>query len=73
MIISLIYSLNNGLEGYLMIDEGDISNFIGVNLKKNSDRTFELYQLYLIEKIINHFGLTLSANLNERLQTTLYT
>ena len=33
-IISLIESLNNGPENYVFTDEGDISNYLGVNIKK---------------------------------------
>ena len=39
--ISLLESLNNGPENYVLTDEGDISNYLGVNIKKNSDRRFE--------------------------------
>ena len=33
MIISLIGSLNNGMEGCVLTDEGDISNYLGLNIK----------------------------------------
>ena len=47
----------------MLTDKGDISNYLGVNKKKNSDETIELLQSHLAEKIINHFGLTVSASL----------
>ena len=39
-ITPLVESLNNGPENYLLIDEEDISNYIGVKINKNSDGTF---------------------------------
>ena len=33
-ITSLIESLNNFPENYLFTDEGDVSNYLGVNIKK---------------------------------------
>ena len=47
----------------MLTDEGDISNYIGVNTKKNSDGTFELSQSHLVEKIINHVRLEVSGSL----------
>ena len=44
-------------------DEGDISNYLVVNTKTNSDGTFKLLQSHLVEKIINHARLTVSASL----------
>ena len=45
----------------MLTDEGDISNYLEVNIKKNYDGTFELSQLHLVEKIINRVGLTVSV------------
>ena len=39
-IKSLIKSLNSFPENHVLTDEGDISNYLGVNTKKNSDGTF---------------------------------
>ena len=50
-------------ESYVLKDKGCISNYLGVNIKKNSDGTFELYQSHLVEKIINHVGLIVSASI----------
>ena len=47
-------------------DEGYISNYLGVNIKKNLDVTFELLQLHLVEIIINHVGIIVSMSLNSR-------
>ena len=40
--------------------EGDISNYLGVNIKKHLDGTFKLFQSHLSDKRINHLGHTLS-------------
>ena len=34
-ITSFIESLNNSPENYVLTDEGDISNYVWVNIKKN--------------------------------------
>ena len=47
----------------MLIDKGDISNYLGFNIKKISDGTFELLQSHPIEKIINHVVLAVSASL----------
>ena len=51
---------------HVLIDEGYISNYLQVNIKNNSDRTFKLLQSHLLEKIFNHVGLTVSASLKSR-------
>ena len=65
-IILSIESLNNGPEIYALPDEVDISNYLGVNIKKKSDGSFELSQSYLVDKIINHVGITVYARPNSR-------
>ena len=62
----IIDSLNNGPDNYVLTDERDISNYIGVNIKKKIDGTFELLQSHLVEKMINHVDLTWSASLKSR-------
>ena len=46
--------------------EGDISNYLGVNIRKKSDGTFKLSQLHLVEKLINHVRLEFSLILKAR-------
>ena len=41
-IISFIEILKNGPENYVLADEGDISNYLGFNTKKNSYGTLKL-------------------------------
>ena len=65
-ITSLFESLSNGPESRVLIDEGDISNYLGVSIKKNSYGTFKLLKLHLVRKIINNVRLTVSASLKER-------
>ena len=65
-ITSLIESLDNGPENYVLTDEGDISNHLGVKIKKNSDGTFELFKSHLVEKIINRVGPTVYVSLESR-------
>ena len=62
-IALLIESPKNGPENYVLTDERDISNYLGVNIKENSDWTFKLSQSHLVEKIINHVGLEVSVSL----------
>ena len=50
----------------MLTDEGDISNYLGVYIKKNSDGTFKLSQSHLVEKIINHIGLEVFVSLKKR-------
>ena len=48
----------------MFTDEGDISNYIDVNVKKHSDATFKLFLSHLVDKIINDAILTVSMILN---------
>ena len=48
LIISLIYSLNNGIEECVLTYKGFKSNYLRFNIKKDSDCTFELSQLHLV-------------------------
>ena len=53
------------LENYVLKYEGDISNYLGVNITKKSYGTLKLLQLHLVEKIIDHVRLTVSVGLKE--------
>ena len=50
----------------MLTDKEDILNYLGVNIKKNSDGTFEWLQSHILEKTINHVGLTVSASIKAR-------
>ena len=56
-IDAFIESLRNGLERYDLTDEGDISKYLGVDIIKNKDGTFELKQPFLIRRILDKVGL----------------
>ena len=47
----------------MFTDEGDISNYPGVNIKKNLDGTFGLSQSHLMDRIINNLRLTVYVSL----------
>ena len=64
--MSLIYSLKNCPKGWIMTDEGDISNYLGLNIRNNSDGTFEILQPHFIEKIISHIDIIFSARLKHK-------
>ena len=49
-----------------MTDEGDISNYLGLNIRNNSDGTFEILQPHFIEKIISHIDIIFSARLKHK-------
>ena len=47
-ITQLFESLKNVPENYVLTNEGDISNYLGINTKINSDGKFELTQSHLM-------------------------
>ena len=50
----------------MLTDEGNTSNYIGVNTMPDSDRTFKLSQSHLVDKIINHVGPEVSTSVEAR-------
>ena len=50
-------------ENCVLKDEGDISNYLGVTIKKNSYGTIELSQAHLVDKIVDHVKLKVSGSL----------
>ena len=50
--------------------EGDISNYIGFNIKKKWYGIFELSQPHQVEKMISHVGLTVYVRLKTRDKST---
>ena len=56
--------MQNGPENFMFTDEGDIDNFLGIDIKYLVDNKFEITQPFLIERIANLLGLkTLTLNL----------
>ena len=56
-ITSLIQSLTNSPGNYVLTEEVDISNYLGVDIKRNSYEKFKLSYSQLVDKVINHVGL----------------
>jgi hypothetical protein len=56
-INTIIKSMKDGPEGYVLTDEGDIHKFLGIEIKEITKNKFELSQPYLIEQIVNLLGL----------------
>ena len=50
----------------MLTDEGYIYNYLGVNINKSTNGIFKLSQSHLVETIINHVGLEVSASLKVR-------
>ena len=65
-ITFLIGSLNNGTENYVLTYEGCISNYLGDNIKKNSDGKFKFSQSHLADKNFTHVVLTVYVSLKDR-------
>ncbi len=49
--------MKDGPKGYVLTDEGDISKFLGIEIKEITKNKFELSQPFLIEQIVNLLGL----------------
>ena len=50
----------------MLTDEGNISNYPGVNIKKISDGIFELSLSHFLEENINHFRITVFTSLKSK-------
>eukprot|EP00957_Ditylum_brightwellii_P210735 15365327-Ditylum_brightwellii.AAC.2 len=63
-IESFISSLKTGTEAFEFIEQGSISHHLGVEVVRSPDlkcKSFELCQSFLINKIVEHIGLTLDV------------
>ena len=56
-IDELIISLHGGDENFKFTDEGSIDKYLGVDINQIDDKSFELTQPFLIERIIKFLGL----------------
>jgi hypothetical protein len=56
-INSSVKSMKDGLEEYILTDEGDINNFFGIEKKEITKNKSELSQPFLIKQIVNLLGL----------------
>ena len=46
-IDSFSYSIQYGLENFILTDKGDVNKFLGIEIKHNEDSSFELSQPFL--------------------------
>ena len=62
----MIESLNNGPEKYVLTDQGDISNYLGFNIKKKFRWDIKIITIAPSGKNINHVGIEVSENIKAR-------
>jgi hypothetical protein len=55
-INTFVKSIKDGIEGYVLTDEGDINKFLGIEIKEITKNKFKLSQSFLIEQIVNQLG-----------------
>ncbi len=60
-INTFVKSMKDGLEGYVLTDEGDIYKFLWIEIKEITKNKFELSQPSLIERIVNLLSLGQNA------------
>ena len=53
----LIKSMQQGRENFILTDEGDINKFLGIEITKLDNHSFELSQPFLINRILSFLGL----------------
>ena len=58
----LIASLARGHENFVFTDEGDLKQYLGVNVDKHSDGTMHLTQTHLIQRFLEVIGLDGDVN-----------
>jgi hypothetical protein len=56
-IKTFVKSMKDGPKGYVLIDEGEINKFLGIEIKEITRHKFELSQQFLIKRIVNLLGL----------------
>ena len=57
-IDEFIMSLHNGVENFQLTDEGNIKDYLGVELVRHSKESYELHQPYLIQRILDVLDIT---------------
>ena len=53
----LVKSMQQGHENFKLTDEGDVNKFLGIEITKLDDHSFELSQPFLIDRILSFLGL----------------
>jgi len=65
-IDNFVASLLEGSEGFKLTDEGSIGKYLGVKVKAMKDGTFELIQLFLIDRVLEVLGISDSKDYLKR-------
>ena len=50
---SFVQSMKNGTDKFVLTDEGNINNFLGIEFTQIDEKIFKLSQLFLIEMIVS--------------------
>ena len=53
----LIKSMQQGRENFRLTDKGDVNKFLGIEIMKLDNNSFELSQPFLIDRILSFLGL----------------
>jgi hypothetical protein len=56
-IDQFVLSMQNGPENFVLTDEGSIDKFLGIEIKRLGPQEFEIYQPFLINRIVTFLGL----------------
>ena len=51
-IDSFIYSMKHGSENFILTDEVDVNKFLGIEITRNEDSSFEMSQPLLIDRLL---------------------
>ena len=56
-IDAFVKSMQNGPEGFILTDEGNIDKFLGIEIRHLESNKFEIAQPFLIDRIVTFLGL----------------
>jgi hypothetical protein len=56
-IEALITSLHDGIENFILQDEGSIDKYLGVSISQLDDKSFDLTQPFLVKRITAFLGI----------------
>ena len=56
-IDAFVNSMKNGPEKFILTDEGDVNKFLGIEITQIDDKSYELSQPFLIDRILSFLGL----------------
>ena len=69
-INNLIKSLREEDERFILTSEGDIKNYLGVEIVKNKDGSFEFKQPHLIQRILDYVNVEKGNNKGKQTPAT---